>query len=298
MDEAGSIPKVKIIIVLIFGLLAFGFAPILVRLAPGVSPVTLAAYRTFFAAVLLIPFWFIHTKKEHSEEPYTRKQKLLGALAGIFLGFHFILWISSLKYTSVASASVLVTIHPIILIVVESTLFNRKFRRVTWIGVFLAFAGSGLLGIADEEVKNVYPHPLLGNLLAVGAAVIFAIYLLIGQNLRRQSTWIDYVFRVYSFAALCCIAVVSLSGVGFSITTIGVLAALGLAIGPQILGHGSLNYAVKYVSPTLLSTLILAEPVLAIFFAYLIFSEIPTLFSFAAMGIIMIGILMTWRAKT
>ncbi|HKJ30716.1 MAG TPA: DMT family transporter [Balneolales bacterium] len=297
MSEAVTVPKAKISIIIFLGLLAFGFAPILVRLATGVSPITLAAYRTIFAALLLLPFWVIHMKKEREEVPYTRKQKILGAFAGICLGFHFILWIASLKYTSVASASVLVTIHPIILIVIESTLFSKKFRGVTWIGVFMTFAGSALLGLADEHMMSVYPHPVFGDLLAVGAAIIFVIYILIGQNLRRQSTWLDYVSRVYSFAALSCIGVVLIAGVGFNITTVGILAALGMAIGPQILGHGSLNYAVKYISPTILSTLVLSEPLLATFFAYLIFSEIPTLFSAVSMTVIMAGILLTWKAK-
>jgi len=290
-------PKTKIFISLFLGLIAFGFAPILVRLAPGVSPVTLAAYRTFFAAILLLPFWVLYKRKKSEEQSYTRKQKWLGALAGVCLGFHFILWIASLKYTSVASSSVLVTIHPIILIVVESTLFSRKFRGVTWVGVFLTFMGSALLGVADDKMMSAFPHPVLGDIFAVGAAVIFVVYILLGQNLRKHSTWLDYVFRVYSFAAVACVAVVVLFGIGFKITLIGIIVALGLALGPQILGHGSLNYAVKYVSPTLLSTLVLSEPLLASILAYFMFDEVPTFFSLGAMVIVIIGISLTWKVK-
>jgi hypothetical protein len=38
---------------------------------------------------------------------------------------------------------------------------------------------------------------------------------------------------------------------------------LALAVGPTIIGHGSMNYAVKYISPTILATLILSEAVVA-----------------------------------
>lgn len=291
--------KLKLTLGIMLGLIAFGFSPILVRLVPGVSPVALAAYRTTFAALLLLPVWIVSRQKRKAiDERYTRKQKNLGRLAGICLGFHFTLWIASLSYTSVASASVLVSIHPIILIVVESFLMEVSFRKMTWTGVFIAFLGSGLLGFADEHAAGAFPHPLIGDALAVSAAIVFAIYFLIGRNLRQHSTWLDYVFLVYSYAAMCCLVLVLIFRIDMNVGLAAVLVALGLAIGPQIIGHGSMNYAVKYVSPTILATLILVEPSLAIVLAYLFFHEIPSLLSFVAIGVILIGVMFTWKAKT
>ena len=288
--------KLRITVSVLLGLAAFGISPILVRLAYGISPVALAAYRTLFAAVLLIPFWIKSRKRQETIQNYSKKQKMMGAFAGICLGVHFVLWIASLSYTSVASASVLVTIHPIILILVESTFMKRHFHKMTWIGVFVAFVGSALLGMADEHTSLSHAHPLFGDFLAISAAVVFVIYFLIGQNLRQHSSWIDYVFRVYSFAAIACLVLVVILHISMEAGTIAILMALGLAVGPQIIGHGSINYAVKYVSPTVLSTMILSEPLLATILAYWIFNEIPSLLSLLAMTIIMTGVLFTWRA--
>ncbi|MGD8428687.1 MAG: DMT family transporter, partial [Balneolaceae bacterium] len=247
-------PKAKVLAALAAGLAAFGFAPILVRLTPETSPLVLVVYRTVFATAMLFPFWLWMRDKEKREGK--TMERLWIVLSGVCLGLHFTCWISSLYYTSVASASVLVTVHPIIMILVERLWFKRGFAKTTWIGVLLAFVGSLFLGISDSQASQPFANPLFGNALAVTAAFIFVAYLLIGQQLRQKRSWIDYVFPVYSYAAMTCILIAVVMGKNLlNISSVGVWAGAGLAFGPQILGHGSMNYAVKYVSPTLLSTL-------------------------------------------
>ncbi len=289
-------PKVQVLAALAAGLAAFGFAPILVRLAPNTSPLVLVVYRTVFAALMLLPFW-LWTRNRESRQGKSKERLWIG-LSGVCLGFHFICWLSSLYYTSVASASVLVTIHPIIMILVERLWFKRSFVATTWIGVVMAFGGSLLLGISDSQMEQSFSDPLFGNLLALTAAIIFVVYLLIGQQIRQKRAWIDYVFPVYFYAAATCVLVAILMGKNLlNISTIGVWAGAGLAFGPQILGHGSMNFAVKYVSPTLLSTLILAEPLLASVLAFAFFAEMPPVTSIIAMIIILIGVGLTWKRE-
>ncbi|NGP89121.1 EamA family transporter [Aliifodinibius halophilus] len=276
------------------GLTAFGFAPILVRLAPDTSPLVLVVYRTAFAVLMLLPFWLWQRSSEKRKGK--GKERLWIVLSGACLGLHFICWISSLYYTSVASASVLVTVHPIIMILVERLWYKRGFATTTWIGVVMAFGGSLLLGISDSQIEQSFADPLFGNFLALTAAIIFVFYLLIGQKIRQKREWVDYVFPVYFYAAATCVLVAVVLGKDLTnISTIGIWAGAGLAFGPQILGHGSMNFAVKYVSPTLLSTLILAEPLLASVLAFVLFAEMPPLTSILAMCIILAGVGLTWR---
>lgn len=291
---AEEYPKVKVLAALLAGLTAFGFAPILVRFASDTSPLVLVVYRTVFAAAMLFPFWiWLRSSEQRSGKG---KERLWIALSGICLGLHFTFWISSLYYTSVASASVLVTIHPIIMILVERLWFKRSFAKTTWIGVLLAFGGSVLLGISDSQIEQDFVDPLFGNFLALTAAIIFVVYLLIGQKIRKKREWIDYVFPVYFYAAAACVLMAVVMGKNLlDISTIGIWAGAGLAFGPQILGHGSMNYAVKYVSPTLLSTLILVEPLLASILAFFLFAELPPIASILSMLMILVGVGLTWR---
>jgi drug/metabolite transporter (DMT)-like permease len=58
-----------------------------------------------------------------------------------------------------------------------------------------------------------------------------------------------------------------------------------------------MNYAVKYVQPTLLSMSILVEPILATLVAMVLFSEVPTMGSFLAMGLIVFGLMLAWFSR-
>lgn len=279
------------------GLVTFGLAPILVRYATDVEPLALAAMRTAFSVLCLLPFWL-------PKRVSIRQLKSIGIrpswmiIAGISLGMHFTFWIASLHYTSVASASVLVTIHPVMLIVAESLIFKKKFRPLVWMGVFIAFTGSALLGLADDSQMQQFPDALLGNGLAFTAAVIFVIYFMLGRKIRQRTEWIDYVFYVYLYAAITC-SVLTLFWVGGipEISLRALMIGFALALGPTIIGHGSMNYAVKYISPTLLSTLVLSEVVFAAIAAYFLFDELPSAFSLGAMTVIVLGVGLSWTRR-
>ncbi|MEX0904209.1 MAG: DMT family transporter [Balneolaceae bacterium] len=298
MNPSGQeIPFGKVIFLLAIGLLTFGFAPIMVRFATDVDPLALAAMRTGFAVLFLLPFW-LSKRVSLAELKQNGAPPLILIAAGISLGLHFTFWIASLHYTSVASASILVTIHPVMLIVAESLLFKKNFRPLVWVGVIIAFSGSVLLGLADDTQAGQFPKALLGNALAFSAAVIFVIYFLLGRKIRQNTEWIDYVFYVYLYASVTCTILSILWIGGFpAISGTAVLVGVGLAIGPTILGHGSMNYAVKYISPTMLSTLVLSEVVVAALAAFFVFGEVPSDLSLGAMIIIIMGVSLSWTRR-
>jgi drug/metabolite transporter (DMT)-like permease len=298
-DSEETYSPLKVYGALFIGLTAFSLAPILVRFAADYSGVLLATIRTVLAVVILAPIYISYKLKKEVRPVESRKEHILVAIAGLALGLHFIAWINSIYYTSVSSASVLVCIHPIILIIAERTLMKTTFRPIVWTGVIISFIGTLLLGYFDLDASNSFPQAGLGNTLAVTAAVIFALYFLIGRKIRQKRTWIGYVFPVYAYAAITCtIFLVATEGVPSQIDGRLFLIGLALAVGPQIFGHGSLNYAVKYVSATLLSTLILAEPILASIIAYFLFQELPLPLSVIAMLIILVGIGLTWKRRS
>lgn len=258
---------------------------------------TLAALRTIFAVLILLPFWFAKRKSIRELKKSGVNVKIM-MLAGLLLGLHLTFWIASLHYTSVASATVLVAMHPVMMIVAESMLFKKRFRSVIWAGVLLACFGSILLGYADQAHGNSFEHATFGNALAFTAAVIFVFYFLIGRKIRQKAEWIDYVFHVYLHAAIVC-TILTFAWVGGwpFLTLNAVWIGIALAIGPTIMGHGSMNYAVKYISPTLIATFVLLEAVIATIAAYFLFEELPALLAMGAMAIIMAGVILSWSKK-
>ncbi len=290
-------PRLRIIMSLVFGLIAMALSPIFVRLAGNVSPLALTVWRTCFAVLFLLPFRAGRQMKHRTDPPVSRRGLFLGMLAGLCLGLHLTLWTTSLSYTTVASASVLVQIHPIILIVLESLLFHERFSGSSWIGVFIAFGGSVLLAVVDTHAAAGFSHPLWGDLLALSAAVLFAGYFLIGRKVRQQYEWLGYIFRVYTWAAVTCLVLAFILGISLRMNGTAIVMALALAAGPQIVGHGSMNFSLKYISPTLLSTLILGVPLIAIALAFILFRELPSILSFGAIAMVIAGIAMTWYRK-
>lgn len=286
-------PVFKLAISLTAGLITFGLAAVIVRLADA-DPIGIVTVRTVGAFLMLLPFYW--TRPASERKPFSGRDGMLYALAGICLGLHFTLWTASLSFTSVASASVLVCIHPIILIIAERVIFKFRFATGVWIGVIAAFGGSVMLGLTDQG-STIGTHPVLGNTMAFLAAVAFVVYILVGQELRKKAGWLEYIFPVYMWSAIFCVVIFVASGFPLGSGAQFWIASLALAIGPQLIGHGAMNYAVKYIQPTMLSMSILVEPILATIAAIILFSEIPPMASVIAMVIIATGLTVAWFSR-
>jgi drug/metabolite transporter (DMT)-like permease len=61
-------------------------------------------------------------------------------------------------------------------------------------------------------------------------------------------------------------------------------------LGPQILGHTILNWALKYVDASIISGIILPEPVVSALLAWLILSERPGLATVLGGVVVLVGL--------
>lgn len=275
--------------ILAAGLLSFAFSPILVRLAGEAPGGAVAVWRTVSAVVLLAPFALARAGPEI--RAFTRREWGLIVAAGVFLGVHFIAWIESIYYTSVASASVLVTTSPIFLAILGYLFLGERLTRRQSGAVVLAVGGAALIGLGDAGGAGTASAPSLGNALALFAALVVSLYLLIGRVVRQRTSWLAYVFPLY--AVVACTTVVAalvrgtpLFGHGWTFYGLCVLMALG----PQLLGHGSFNYALRYLTAAVLGLLSLLEPVGAALLAYGLFGETPGPLALAGMGVVLAAV--------
>lgn len=285
----------QIYIVLTLGVFSFSFAPILVRWAGDVPALAIAVWRTVTAAAVLWPAAAVRIGPEVRR--FTHQDVGLIVAAGIFLGLHFIAWIESLSHTTVASASVLVTTSPLLLAVLGYLILDERLSLTTVIAIGAAVSGAALIGWADAGKVDLGRGALVGNSLAFGGAVLVSVYLLIGRVVRQKVSWLAYVTPLYTVAALTALVTALMKGtplLGYSWTMYGLCA--GLALGPQILGHGSFNYALQYVSAAIVGLLALLEPVGASILAYLFFGEVPPLTSVVGMVVVMGAVaVVVWR---
>lgn len=264
------------------GVVSFTFSPILVRWASGAPGLTIAVWRTAFAVVLLAPAAWVRIGP--AVRAFSWRDTALITGAGVLLGVHFIAWIESLYHTTVASASVLVTTSPIFLVVLGFLVLNERLSWTTVAAIATSVGGAALIGVGDAQGVGVGPNPLWGNSLALAASLFASLYLLIGRVVRQEVDWLAYVFPLYTVAALTTLSVAWWQGVplwGYEAGFYGL--CLLMAIGPQILGHGSFNYALHYLPAALVGMLALLEPVGSSALAFVLFGEVPNGLAIAGM---------------
>ena len=271
------------------GVAAISCAAVLVRLAEGPALIV-AAGRLCIASALLLP-WAMAIHRAELRALCVQHTRLV-LLAGLFLALHFVLWIASLSYTSIASSVVLVTANPVFVAVASYVLFRERLRRMTFVGIGICLMGALLIGYEGWRLGS---HVLRGDALALLAAFAMAAYLLVGRSLRTTFRVVPYAAAVFSSAALMIAAVAVVSGVpvvGYSQKTYLMIVLLALV--PQLMGHVSLNWALRFLPATMVTVAVLGEPVGASLLAIPVLSEVPTRVEVLGGVLILSGILVAF----
>lgn len=283
-----QVSKTRIFLSLGVGILAASFASIFIRMAQaaGMPSLVIAAWRLIFASMILLPYaWF--TRRDEIRSLSGAEWRLLSA-AGLCLSLHFATWITSLAYTSVASAVVLVSMGPVFVGLGSWLFLHERPGRKTLAGIALTVVGSIVIGLADFGHGE---NALLGDLLALAGAIFVAAYLMIGRKVRGGRSLTTYVTLVYGVAMVCLLVMVGISRqslLGYSPQAYGWALALGL--GPQLIGHSALNWALGYLSATFVSLVTLAEPIGSGILAFFILDEAITAATAVGATLVLVGI--------
>ncbi|EMI09984.1 DMT family transporter [Anoxybacillus gonensis] len=258
----------KAYIALIIGALSISTSAIFVKFTDAPSAV-IAFYRLFFAVVFMTPLFIVKHIRETKQ--MNKKDWAFAVLSGTLLAFHFILWFESLRYTSVASSVVLVTLQPIFAFVGGFFFFKEKMTISEWVSALLAILGSVIISWGDFRVSG---KALYGDMLALIACAMVTGYWLVGQHLRKQFSLITYTYIVYGIASLVLSVYVSLFRYSFlSYNANDWWCFILLAVIPTLFGHSLFNWAMKWVNAAMVSMAILFEPIGAIILAYIWLNE-------------------------
>jgi drug/metabolite transporter (DMT)-like permease len=241
-----------------------------------------------------------------------RRELLLAAGAGILLALHFWSWNASLRYTSVAASVALVNLQPVLIASVSALWLHESPSGRQWVGVVLAVVGALVVGLADipgglrgiasaitgGTATSVGGRALLGDLLALVGAMTAALYYLIGRRLRQRIGVWPYVALVYGAAFVTCLAI-ALSGGEVLLPQprreLSIFA--GLAIGPMLLGHTGMNWALGHLPAFVVNLTTLGEPIGATILAALLpgIGEIPGVGTLVGGALVLAGVLLASR---
>jgi drug/metabolite transporter (DMT)-like permease len=280
-------------VVLALSLLGISFAGPLVRLSSA-NPIVIAVWRLGFSLVIVAAF-LILTREWRDWKRITWREAVLAAAGGVSLALHFWAWNASIHLTTIAASVTLVSLQPAVVAAISALALREAPSRRQVLGIAVAIAGA--LIIAAPDLRGGLGlggnRPLLGNLLATSAAVTAALYYTIGRRLRSSLGIWAYVSIVYS-AAFITLVVIALSR-GVALTPqpsreLGIFVAL--AIGPMLIGHTGMNWALKFLPAYVVNLTVLGEPVGATLLGAFIpaIRQIPTLATLVGGAVVLTGV--------
>lgn len=233
----------------------------------------------------------------------SKRELWLALLSGFFLAIHFATWITSLEYTTVASSVVLVATTPLWVALVAPWAIQEPVGAPALVGMALAMTGGIIVALSDSctLVGGALVCPPLadfvageafwGDALALFGAWAGAAYLIIGRRLREKMSLMAYVFLVYGMAALLLNGfMLSMGETPFGYPQRTYVWFVLLALVPQLLGHSTFNWALRYLPAAYVSITLLGEPVSSAILAYFLLGEIPSMLMVFGAILILVGI--------
>ncbi|SDT49917.1 Permease of the drug/metabolite transporter (DMT) superfamily [Paenibacillaceae bacterium GAS479] len=287
-----SLSKTSLVVPLLVSMIAISFAPILVRYSD--APVSVQGqYRMLFTFLLMLPFGW-------RQLPAIRKLSLkdwaLLAGAGFFLALHFLLWMASLSYTSIASSTIMLTLEPVFVAILAYFFLRDKLGKAALIGMTVSIGGAILISSGDFGLSRT---AFFGDSLSLLGTAAIAFNIILAKRLLTRMPSYVYSLIVFGFTALFFTGyniAVGYSMTDYPSTEWGIF--LLLAIVPTVFGHMVFNWLLQYLRATTVSMTVLAEPVGASLLALLLFGEAISSFQLFGGGLMIAGFILYLRAES
>lgn len=262
-------------------ILAVSTAAIFIRSAE-VPPLAAAFWRGGFCAIIFLFALLWPSVRQAVREMWPKKMAMIAG-ATVIIALHQVCFITSLSYTSIAASTFLTCTQPIF------TAFLGYFflkEAVSWrsrLAIVGAVLGMGVITFGGGNSDAA----LTGNLLALGASVLAAVFVLFARTFRQTTPLVPFMLVLHVSGSLFQMILAGFSGVslvGFSSESWAAL--LMLALLPTLVGHTLLNFSVGHLPAFVVSASILGEPVGATLLGWAVFGEIPV--GWTLLGAVMI----------
>ena len=284
--------------VLAAALLGISFAGPLVRLSAA-DPLAIAVWRLGFSLIIVAAF-LVATGEWRQWRSLTARDAAIATFAGAALALHFWAWNASIHLTTIAASVTLVNLQPAIIIGISALFLRETPTRRQLLGIAIALAGALVIALPDlnDTSAAAARNTSLGNLLATSAAVTAAIYYTIGRHLRASYGVWAYVGLAYTACFLALLLFAGISRVSLTPQPSRELAIFGaLAIGPMLLGHTGMNWALKYLPAYVVNLTVLGEPIGATILGALLpgIRQIPPAIKLVGGAIMLVGVVIAVR---
>lgn len=217
----------------------------------------------------------------------SRRDAYGAGFAGLMLAAHFATWVSSLKLTTVAAATALVTTQ-IVWVVLIDRFRGARVPVAVVAGLASAIFGVFVISGVDFALSR---RALLGDLLAIAGGLFAALYLVAGADVRKRLSTTTYTFICYGVCSVILLAACLVLGqdlTGFAARDWALI--VGVTVAAQLLGHSLFNHLLAVMSPTLISLFILLEVPGAALLAGLFLGQTPAPGVYLGLAMILAGL--------
>lgn len=271
------------------GVVCIGWSAIFVKFA-GIPGPASAFYRMLVSGLVLVP-WRLARGGPWPE----RRIVLLIAIGGAFYALDLALWNTSILLTSAAMATLLANNAPLWVGLGALLFFKERLGRNYWLGLFIALAGMAVL-MGLEAVAHLRFQ--LGELLAIGASVAYATYLLTTQRARGHADTLTFM-TISAVASIVVLWVASLALhaplTGYSTTSWAALIGMGLI--SQLGGWLAINYALGHLRAAHVSVTLLGQAVVTTVLAMPLLGEFPVMHQVIGGVLVLAGIYVVNQRK-
>jgi drug/metabolite transporter (DMT)-like permease len=278
-------------VVATMAVLCFSTSPVFVLAANATfSPLEIAFWRVLIASGFVGALGFITRTSMRLRRGEWRRF----ILYGLALALHLACYVASLSFTSIAHAVALTYTSPIFITILAAIFLRERPTTIAVLGLVVAVIGIGILsGFQPNYGQCDVQHghcAVLGDGLALGAAIFASIYSVVGRLERERQPLFRYTFYVYGFAALWLapLEIVLAGSHAYSLPAVSAVIALGLV--PLGMGHTLYNSALRHTNATLVNLIATQEITGGIILGAIFFHQIPTLISLAGVAVTLIGI--------
>jgi drug/metabolite transporter (DMT)-like permease len=288
MDKPFLPPKLG----LAFAVTALSFPAIFIRFAD-TDPLAIAFLRLFLAAIILIPFSLRRVCLTWKDLDNKDRWRVISA--GMFLGIHMLLWVTSVTKTTVASAAFLIITQPLMVAVLAHFLLAERINRWVAYAIILTLLGAALINGGDIQFGAQY---LWGDFLALLGAMFGAFYLLAGRSIRPKVHIIPYVTLIYGIAALTLLPIcIILQTPLTSLSKNAYFWIMMLTLIPTLIGHSMYNWALRYLRVFTVNIGIVVEPIGATLMAWFFFREQPSLMLYHGALLLIAALILAFRGE-
>jgi len=267
----------------ILAVLAFATSPVFVLAAAPLSAFVITCGRMAVGAI-----WVIFLGRLYRQPILPNPtDRLLFVGIGLITALHFLSYIASLSFTTIAQSLAIVYTAPIFVALFSATMLHEPISSRKWLGVVVTVAGIAILVGFQPQMDA---RMAFGDLLALVSAITFGLYSVAGRSQRARYGLFTYTSAVYGMAALWTLpaAALTLNPAALTLKSVSAVVAAGLI--PLGVGHTLYNAALRRTHATIVNLIATQEVTGGIVLGAIFLGQVPQVNEIVGAAVALLGI--------